>query len=316
MEWSEKECGSLLTFVVPAISGCNLKCPYCIISQRQEITANILTSECYAHFISQTAEVQKIGAVAIQGYEPLLPGSMPYTRAILSEARSYGIPAGLVTNGVYLREATAELAALKPDKIGVSLDSADPERHDRLRGVAGAWRQTVAGIEHALGEFGSSGPQISVISVLMPGHVDYLQEMPKRLREWGVRDWIVNPLMRIEPIVPNIVAGSMSGLINSLKDLSSLAAEEGIRLTIDDELGLLFKNAKAEEQAILADLNIRTLPRNAKISRLVPSGHCSAGLDIARRLSSISPKWDPKRENAAEFLSALHLSSPDLQLAA
>src|ERR1700730_9647545 len=111
--------GQFLTFVVPAPSGCNLKCPFCLVRQRREITDSYsyLQPGDLVRFIRETAERAPIFAVAIQGYEPLLPGSLPYTQAILATGRLLGLPTSLVTNGVRLADAIDLLTTLSPNKI-------------------------------------------------------------------------------------------------------------------------------------------------------------------------------------------------------
>src|SRR5215468_1152399 len=142
--------GQFLTFVVPALNGCNLKCPFCLVRQRREITNTNLQPDDLARFIREAAERGPIFAVAIQGYEPLLPESLPYTQAVLATGRFLGIPTSMVTNGVKLTDAVDVLKTLSPNKIAISLDAASAEIHDRIRGARGAWAATVDGIKQAI----------------------------------------------------------------------------------------------------------------------------------------------------------------------
>src|SRR5262249_39575606 len=106
--------GQFLTFVLPA-NGCNLKCPFCLVRQRKEITAAVqLRDDDFARFNREAAEAAPVFAVAIQGYEPLLLESLPYTQAILATGRFLGLPTTLVTNGVRLGDAVSLLATLSP----------------------------------------------------------------------------------------------------------------------------------------------------------------------------------------------------------
>jgi molybdenum cofactor biosynthesis enzyme MoaA len=66
----------LLTFVVPAANGCNLKCPFCLIEQREEIAETRLRPHDYARFVRDASERYPIFAVVGQGYEPLLPEAL------------------------------------------------------------------------------------------------------------------------------------------------------------------------------------------------------------------------------------------------
>src|SRR5262250_1765157 len=142
--------GQFLTFVVPALNGCNLKCPFCLVRQRREITNTNLQPDDLARFIREAAERAPVFALAIQGYEPLLPESLPYTQAILATGRFLGLPTSMVTNGVKLADSVDLLKTLSPNKIAISLDAASAEIHDRIRGVPGACAAAVAGIKRAL----------------------------------------------------------------------------------------------------------------------------------------------------------------------
>src|SRR5262252_9059623 len=146
--------GKFLTFVVPAPGGCNLKCPFCMIRQRREIAETSLCPDDFARFIREAAERAPIFALAIQGYEPLLPESLPYTQAILATGRFLGLSTSLVTNGTKLVDAVDLLATLTPSKIAISLDAASAEIHDRIRGVTGAWAASVAGLKRAINVLG------------------------------------------------------------------------------------------------------------------------------------------------------------------
>src|SRR5215468_4005161 len=113
--------GQVLTFVVPAPNGCNLRCSFCFIRQRQEITEVLLRPEDIMRFVREAAERAPIFALAIQGYEPLLPESLPYTRAILAAGQFLGRPTTMVTNGTKLVDAVDLLATLSLNKIAISL---------------------------------------------------------------------------------------------------------------------------------------------------------------------------------------------------
>jgi molybdenum cofactor biosynthesis enzyme MoaA len=120
-------CGQFfLTFIVPATDGCNLGCSFCFIRQRREVVGDPLHPEDLVQFIREAAERSPIFAVAIQGYEPLLPASLPYTQAVLATGRLLGLPTAMVSNGVLLGDAVDLLAVLAPSKIAISLMPRQP----------------------------------------------------------------------------------------------------------------------------------------------------------------------------------------------
>src|SRR5262249_7375954 len=109
--------GQFLTFVVPALNGCNLRCSFCLVRQRHEIAETHLGPEDLVRFIREAGQRAPIFALAIQGYEPLLPESLPYTQAILATGRFLNLPTTLVTNGTRLEAAADLLKTLAPTKV-------------------------------------------------------------------------------------------------------------------------------------------------------------------------------------------------------
>jgi MoaA/NifB/PqqE/SkfB family radical SAM enzyme len=300
--------GNFLTFVVPAAKGCNLKCSFCFIRQRREITETRLQPEDYARFIREAAERAPIFAVAVQGYEPLLPESLPYTQAILAAGRFLGLATTFVTNGVKLADAVNLLKTLSPNKIAISLDAASAEIHDRIRGVAGAWAAGVAGIERAI-ETLTPRTRLVVSSVLLPSRRHYLDAMPARLREIGIDRWIVNPLLRVGDGHAGGPVADRASLFRDLLILQEAAERAGVRLTVDDEFGHLGYDVIASQPSLRA-LHVRTLPPNVEIFRLTPSGQCSAGDDILKQVTPDTRRWVPGKVHVGDFLEMLSSEMP------
>jgi MoaA/NifB/PqqE/SkfB family radical SAM enzyme len=296
--------GQFLTFVVPAPGGCNLKCSFCLIRQRREAVGDRLKPEDLVRFIREAAERAPIFALAIQGYEPLLPTSLPYTRAVLETGQSLGVPTTLVTNGVFLRETVDLLNTLAPAKIAISLDSDSAAIHDRLRGVEGAWTATVAGIKRAV-EVLAPRTKLAVSSVLLPSKRHHLEGMPARLRETGIKEWIVNPLLRFGPEKYNGPVGDRRSLYQSLLGLKETANRADIRLKVDDEFDRLDHRSACAQRPELGSLDVRKLPSAIDLFRLGPTGRCSVGQEIMKPVTPDVPRWQPNAINAGAFLETL-----------
>ncbi len=296
--------GQFLTFVVPALEGCNLKCPFCLVAQRRETAKTNLRPEDFARFIREAFDRAPIFALAIQGYEPLLPESLTYTQTILSTGRFLGLPASLVTNGTKLVDAINLLETLAPSKIAVSVDAASPDIHDRIRGVAGAWAAAVAGVKRAI-EALAPRTRVVVSSVLLPFRRHYLDAMPARLREIGIDRWIINPLLRVGDAHAGGPAADRASLFRDLLILQEAADRAGVRLTVDDEFDHLGHDAASVSQPSLRRLHVRTLPPNVEIFRLAPSGQCSTGDGILRQVTPETPRWQPGAMHAGDFLETL-----------
>lgn len=296
--------GNFLTFVVAASGGCNLSCAFCSVKQRREIEKHSLPPNDLVQFIEEVAERSRIYALAIQGYEPLLPESLPYTEAILTTGQRLSLPTTLVTNGVLLGGAVGMLKTLAPTKIAISLDSASAETHDRVRGVTGAWAVTVRNIKRAVESLAPS-TSIAVSSVLLPSRADRLQGMPARLREIGVKQWIVNPLLRFGPANTNGPVGNRQNILRDLLGLQEIADQASIHFTVDDEFDRLGREPAVARQREFDALRIRTLPAKVDIYRMSPSGQTWKGEDILKQADAGSPRWRPGADHAGDFLATL-----------
>jgi pyruvate-formate lyase-activating enzyme len=302
-DWSSTESGEFLTYILPASGGCNLKCSFCLIAQRQETTGNSLPASGFADYTRGVARKYHVVGLAIQGHEPLLPSSLEYAEAILSTAAELGIPASLVTNGTHLPAALPLLRETRLRALGVSLDAASSERHDRLRGVEGAWAATVRAIPQAVEQGRETGMQVSILSVLLPNRRSYLDGVPKVARELGTSRWIVSPLLALERDAWSGLAAKRR-LLDDLLVLTDAAKREGVALIVDDELDLIGPGLDAVDRSAAAALNIRKLPDRVTLSRLSPGGECSIGAEILQPLSSTAPRWRGEGDAAAFYHGA------------
>ena len=296
---------SILTFVVPAPSGCNLACPFCYIKQRrEEATSTGLAPADYVRFVTETASRQPVGAICLQGYEPLLPDSFAYTREILAAGQRLGIATSLVTNGTHLRQHVPALARLKPARIAVSLDSADAAVHDRQRGKAGAFADTLRGLRFALA-VPVLNKALVVTSVLMPNKRARLMGMPRLLNELGIDRWVINALVKVgKGSALGGPAGERDAILDDLLVLKAEADRHGVAMVVDDEFGRLSDDDRARELIEIEALRIKRLVRPEGVYRLVPTGHCSKGADILEPIHGATPVWRPDMA-VGEFLEGM-----------
>jgi molybdenum cofactor biosynthesis enzyme MoaA len=297
--------GWLLTFIVPAFGGCNFRCGFCLIRQRREINDKLLYPDAHVIFIREIYERAKISALAIQGHEPLLPASIPCTFSIITTGHQLRLPTSLITNGFMLTEAIPQLKETPPRKLCVSLDAVTAETHDHVRRTKGAWAKIVKGIELAAKEL--THTSLAVISVLTPNQRQRLDGMPRLLKDLGVNQWILSPLMGTGPSHKLHHLGDPRSFFCDVQNLQEAAKRAGVQLTIDDELGQL---KRWLTDAGLPPLgNVRSLPSTVKIARLTANGQCSIGQDILCPVTAETPRWLPGEVHAGEFLEQLQPSS-------
>jgi MoaA/NifB/PqqE/SkfB family radical SAM enzyme len=122
---------------------CQVRCDHCYANSPNRPREDELTTEQIKSVIKQ---VKDLGALTVHfsGGEPLLRKDI---FDLIVYARSLGLLTRVNTNGLLLNEENVKkLKAAGLTECGVSLDSADPDIHDRFRGAPGLFDKTVQGI--------------------------------------------------------------------------------------------------------------------------------------------------------------------------
>jgi len=127
---------------------CNLNCAHCYLDAgtRESGDARELDTVSVERILSEISGVNPASMVVITGGEPLL---RPDIYKICAHAASLGLMVVLGTNGTMLTEQNVKkLLQAGVTGAGISVDSLSPRFHDGFRGLAGAWKHTMAGIEN------------------------------------------------------------------------------------------------------------------------------------------------------------------------
>ncbi|HHL39070.1 MAG TPA: radical SAM protein [Deltaproteobacteria bacterium] len=125
---------------------CNLRCGHCYLDADELGGADPVDTVRALGFVDEIADLTPGGAMLIlTGGEPLLREDLP---EISSHAAARGLVVVVGTNGTLLDDrSVAMLRDGGVAGVGISVDSASPAVHDRLRGVEGSWRATLEGVE-------------------------------------------------------------------------------------------------------------------------------------------------------------------------
>lgn len=122
---------------------CNLRCVHCYASADARPAPGELTFDEGIALLDDLRRFEVPG-VLFSGGEPL---SRPDVLVLIAYAQKIGLNATLSTNGVLITEAVADhLAALGLKYVGISLDGTQA-RHDKLRGMQGAFAGSLAAID-------------------------------------------------------------------------------------------------------------------------------------------------------------------------
>ncbi len=297
-----------ITTVLPAPDGCDLNCRFCFIKQREELNATNkqLSPQDYETFIRGIAQSRGIGCVSVQGEEPLLPDTLPYTFSVLRTANEVCAPAAIITNGTHLEETIDDLAKYALEELTVSLDSADSATHDAMRGKEGTYKKVVRGLRATITKR-EIASILSIASVLLPGKVSHLLDMPEFLSDLGVHKWFVTPAIRVGENVPGGPVESWTSLIGALQRLSLESEKYGVVMIVEDEYNCLKEARKAMPPS--RPLRFRNLDHPGGVLRLLPSGACDVGHEILAKHKA-DTIWDPEQETLENFLARLPVDLP------
>lgn len=123
---------------------CNLRCVHCYAAATPGPAEGELTHE-EGLALLEDLKAFSVPAVLFSGGEPLV---RPDVLDLIAYAQSLGLATTLSTNGTLIDEAMADrLAQMGLKYAGISIDGLQM-RHDKLRGVEGAFQATLRGIEN------------------------------------------------------------------------------------------------------------------------------------------------------------------------
>ena len=157
-------------------NACNLRCKHCY--QRAGSLSTELTLQEKLDVIKQLDQAE-VAAVAFSGGEPTIH---PHFLTVLKAAADAGMYTALATNGLALadRDYAEKLKKLGLRYVEVSVDSADPEKHDQFRGVRGAWEKAVRGLRNVV-ELGFSTAMATTVTRLNLDEVDDILDLAEEI---------------------------------------------------------------------------------------------------------------------------------------
>ena len=175
--------------------GCNLHCRHCWISPKYQTEGNVYPSLDLDLFRKIVGQAKSIGlkTVKLTGGEPLLH---PEIREILQFILKEDIRLVMETNGVLCTTELADkMAACKEPFVSVSLDGANPETHEWVRGVEGCFEASLRGIKNLV----EAGFRPQIIMTIMQRNKDQMETMvhlAEKLGAGSVKFNILQPTSR------------------------------------------------------------------------------------------------------------------------
>jgi SynChlorMet cassette radical SAM/SPASM protein ScmF len=175
--------------------GCNLRCRHCWISPRHQTAGRSYSSldiDLFSSIIGQAIPMGLTG-VKLTGGEPLLH---PLIGEMLDFIRTKDLGLDMETNGVLLTgELAAKIASCNAPFIAISLDGADAESHEWIRGVKGCFEPALK----AIGRLAREGLQPQIIMTIMQRNRDQIEDvvhLAESLGAGSIKFNIVQPTAR------------------------------------------------------------------------------------------------------------------------
>lgn len=206
---------------------CNLKCVHCYAHARDIHFDDELTTEQGKTLITDLA---KFGAPVIlfSGGEPLVRRDLPELAAFAVES---GMRAVISTNGTLITSTTAHtLKKIGLSYVGISLDGME-EINDRFRGVRGAFKSALSGIENCQ----EAGIKVGLRFTINKINVTEIPKLFQLLEDMNI------PRICFYHLV---YAGRGTDLVN--EDLSHAATRTALDLIVDETKRLHDKGKPTE----------------------------------------------------------------------
>ena len=122
--------------------------------------------------------------ISLAGGEPLMREDLYDVIAILNAANHFPI---LITNGWFVDAQVArDILKAGLQEISVSVDYADPRKHDAQRGREGAWDRAIAALDLLNRHRPDRRNRVHMITVLMDDNLEDVEPLIRLSRELGV----------------------------------------------------------------------------------------------------------------------------------
>ncbi len=202
---------------------CNNDCSHCYVARRPGDVKE-LDLDGWKSVLSRLWDVG-VPHVCFTGGEATLS---PHLVDLVERAEDIGLVTGLLTNGRRLADGafTGKLVAAGLDHVQITIESHDEKVHDEMVGSAGAFRETVKGIENALAE----DIYLVTNTTLCRTNAGGLEETLGFLSDLGVRQVAMNSLIHTGRAPESGLGFEEQDLEPLLGLASERAAELGLRL--------------------------------------------------------------------------------------
>ena len=213
---------------------CNLDCAFCDTTDRHRPAQAELPVDRWLALVDEAADLGARRIMVLGGGEPLLSVA---TLPLLRRARERGLIGMLTTNGTRLTpEVQDALVTIGWQEVHVSVDGADADTHDALRGKVGAFRRTVAStcrLRRLRDLRGASSPRLALHTVVTTRNVHQLADLVRLAAALGAFRVELDSLVayRPEQRALALTAAQAAALPDLAAAAERVAADLGVETT-------------------------------------------------------------------------------------
>lgn len=196
VQTAEKEEAILSSLYINPTKFCNLKCQHCWVDPPYKSKLNGLNGEMSMEELVKIVDKAKtlgLSSIKLTGGEPLL-------RKDIGELMDYcfnsGVEIMMESNGTLITKDMAKmLKKYNVNHISISMDSFQEELHDNFRGVKGAYKSTIKGINNLVEQ--GIHPQVimSMYRENLENFVEFM-ELGKKLKVGSIKLNIIGDMGR------------------------------------------------------------------------------------------------------------------------
>jgi len=201
---------------------CNNECPHCYLSKEsRKVTSDELSTVQWKQVITKLWEIG-IPQIVFTGGECTLRKDLP---ELAGFARKFSV--GVITNGTRITKKLAdELRVAEVDWVQVTLESSDPYIHDEMVGRAGAFAQTIHGIQNCV----DAGLDVSINTTITNANFHMICDLIRFGKSLGVMQFSCNALINSGDATNVMQVNSVpeSTLAKILKNTKKVAENGGV----------------------------------------------------------------------------------------
>lgn len=162
---------------------CNFKCEICDFWKDEKfLNAKALSLED-VKIIAEKIKPLGPQIISIGGGEPLMHRDLVEITRVLAKDN---FPV-MICNGWFINEENSKaLFDAGMHEVSISVDYADPQKHDRQRGVEGAWEKAVKSLKILHENRSSPHQRVHMISVVMDDNIEDIEKLILLSKDLGI----------------------------------------------------------------------------------------------------------------------------------